>query len=170
MKLLNMVIKCINRVENFLMVWLTMGFGVLIMYEIIMRALGLTNIPWLEEFSRYMLVYTTLLGSSMAIKDNGHMAMDTLMITLSKPIVKVLHVLINIICTATWIVVAYFSLEWTLRLKLIGTTAGSVSLAMWIIWVPVVVFCASSAIRYAIQICKSIAALRVREAEGGEVA
>ncbi len=170
MKLLNTVIKCINRVEDFLMVWLTMGFGVLIMYEVIVRALGLTNIPWLEEFSRYMLVYTTLLGSSMAIKDNGHMAMDTLMVTLPKPVVKVLHVLINIICTATWIVVSYFSLKWTLRLKLIGTTAGSVNLAMWIIWVPIVVFCASSAIRYTIQICKSIAALLVKEAEEGEAA
>lgn len=151
------------------MVWLTMGFGVLIMYEITVRALGFTNIPWLEEFSRYMLIYTTLLGSSIAIKDNGHMAMDTLLVTLPKPVVKVLHVVINIICTLTWIAMAYFSYKWTLRLKLIGTTAGSVSLAMWIIWTPIVVFCASAAIRYAIQIFKSIAALKTREA-GGEAA
>ena len=170
MKLLNTVIKCINRVEDFLMVWLTIGFGVLIMYEIIVRAIGLTNLPWLEEFSRYMLVYTTLLGSSMAIKEHGHMAMDTLLVSLPKPVVKVLHVLINIICTITWIIVAYFSFKWTMRLKLIGTTAGSVSIGMWIIWTPIVVFCASAAIRYGIQIYKSIVALKVKEEVGGEAA
>lgn len=170
MKLLGTVIKCINRVEDILMVWLTMGFGVLIMYEIVVRAIGLTNIPWLEEFSRYMLVYTTLLGSSMAIKEHGHMAMDTLLVTLPKPIVKVLHVLINIICTITWVIVAFYSYKWTMRLKLIGTTAGSVNIAMWIIWAPIVVFCASAAIRYVIQICKSIVALKAKEDIGGEAA
>lgn len=83
---------------------------------------------------------------------------------------EVLHVVINIICTATWIAVTYFSFQWMLRLRLIGTTASSVNIKMWIIWLPIVLFCVSSAVRYLIQIFKSVFQRKAKETEGGEAA
>lgn len=165
MKFINKAIKIFNKIEELAMVILTMGFGALIIYEIVVRALGLKNIAWLQEFSCYMLIYTTLLGSSMAVKHEGHMAMDTLLVTLPKKVVKVLKVIINIVCSACWMVVTYYGWKWVVRLKLIGTTADSVSLKQWIIWIPIVFFFFTTTIRFIIQLVKSIVNVVRKEKE-----
>ena len=41
---------------------------ILIVAQVILRKLFETGIHWLEEFGRYVLIYSTFIGASIAIK------------------------------------------------------------------------------------------------------
>lgn len=63
--------------RNFITVF-TLGVGAIILYEIVVRNLGLQGLKWIDELGRVMLITTTLIGSSLAVKHKGHMIMDVL--------------------------------------------------------------------------------------------
>lgn len=56
----------------------TMIVGVLIIYDVVVRNLGIQGFQWMEELGRATLVITTIIGCSHAARENGHMVMDTL--------------------------------------------------------------------------------------------
>lgn len=67
-----------RKAEDAVMVFGMVGFGALIMIQIVVRMFGMTGITWLEEFSRYMFIISVFIGCSRAVETNGHMVMDML--------------------------------------------------------------------------------------------
>jgi len=141
-----------HELEIFLIVAMTMTIGLLIFAEVIMRSvLHMRGISWLNEFSRYMLILTTILGSSMAASENGHMVMDTLYNVLPAKAAFGVKGLVHLLCAGFWSYIDYWTWKWVLRLVKIGTRAESVKMPMYIIWIPVGFFIATMAIRYFVE-------------------
>ena len=68
----------LNWVEMNFLIFFTSFIGLYIILEIILRVLHIQGSRWIEELSRMMLVTTTLVGSSVAVKSKGHMGMTVL--------------------------------------------------------------------------------------------
>lgn len=88
----------------------TIVMGAIIMVDVVFRNLGMQGISWVEEFGRFMLVATTLLGCSIAVRSNGHMLNGcTLYCPPCESIVCTeVHCLCRVLC--------YVSLHWLLQL------------------------------------------------------
>ena len=139
----------IHQAEIFVIVFMTLAIGLLIFAEVIMRSvLKMRGISWLNEFSRYMVVLTTILGSSMAASENGHMVMDTLYTMLPPRVSYGVKGLVHSFCALFWAYIDYYAWSWTARLIRIGTRAESVKMPMYIVWIPVGFFLATMALRY----------------------
>ena len=146
----------IKQAETFVIVSMTLVIGLLIFAEVIMRSvLKIRGISWLNEFSRYMVVLTTILGSSMAASENGHMVMDTLYTLLPARASYAVKGLVHWFCALFWAYIDYYAWSWTARLVKIGTRAESVKMPMYVVWIPVGFFLATMAVRYLVEGWKS---------------
>lgn len=161
------------KIEMFLLVSLTLIFGALNMVEIFRRMFGMASLRWMEEFSKYMLVVTTMIGSSIAVSSDGHMIMDTLVMVLPRRITLLLKSLTNLLCALFWGFFGYHSYFWLGKLIKIGSKMATVSIPVYIIWIPFCICCFTAALRGVIQAWKKLDEFihyrRETTAEGGDI-
>jgi TRAP-type C4-dicarboxylate transport system permease small subunit len=69
----------INRITEAILVIVLSGMAVVVLLQVIFRYV--INLPlfWTEELARYCLVWSSLLGSAVAVKRGQHIAVDIFM-------------------------------------------------------------------------------------------
>lgn len=133
--------------RNFITLF-TLGVGLIILYEIVMRNLGMQGLKWIDELGRVMLITTTLIGSSVAVKHRGHMIMDVLYSVLGDKPAALLRSLTYLIAGAFYLYLSYYSIEWTMRLMRLGRTMQTINLPAYITWIVISFSIASMGLRY----------------------
>ena len=152
-KIIQKLVWIYNNIERFYMIIFTSGIAIFILYDIIARNLGGQGLKWIEEMGRMMLVTTTILGCSMAVKDNGHAVMDTLYNFLPGKVCYVMKIIVNIICGAGFIYLGYYAVQWTTTLyKMKKTLEAFAAIQQWIFWVVISIGFITMGFRYLIQI------------------
>ena len=148
--------KALNWVEmNFLIVF-TSFIGVAIMVEIVLRIFGIQGSKSIEEISRMMLVTTTFVGSSLAVKTKGHVAMTALVDLFPPKIGNVFEILSNLICGGGFLFLAYSAAKWTASLAKVGRTMDSASFPLWPFWVVIAFSFLTTGVRFLLEIVKVI--------------
>lgn len=138
-----------RKVEDIIMAWGMVGFGALIMVQIVVRLFGMTGITWLEEFSRYMFVISVFIGCSRAVETNGHMVMDMLYSVLPAKVGQFFQGLVHLGMSGFSFFLCYYAYEFCMKLYRLGTSAETISaVKRWTIWVPVIICLFSMGIRY----------------------
>ena len=118
----------------------TLLIALLILASIIIRAFGLQSFSWLDELSRFMLVTTTLCGSSLAVRTNEHMVMDSVYSMFSEKIGDILRAIVNWICGLGFIYLSYYAFEWMRKLFKMHKMTSTLGIPIWPVWV-IVSFC-----------------------------
>ena len=105
-----------RRLEYILLV-LPMAFlCICIVVNIFMRAFLDSGLAWLEELSRYIFVFSTFLGASIAIETGQHPKMTAVTDALhNKPRYAVLFIG-NLFCAALSFLVAFYGYQQILRM------------------------------------------------------
>lgn len=124
-------------------------FGVFIMYEIVVRALGRSGLPWLQEFSQYMFIISVFIGSSRAVEHDDHMVMDILYRTTPVRF----HGLVQCLVDFFMILLSLFLLLCTYNywsyLHRMGTSTQTISgIKMSAVWLPIVFCMGTMAVRH----------------------
>jgi len=143
--------KFYNNLEYGFLIIFTLTIGALIIVEVIIRACGMQGFKWLEEMGRFMLVTTTLIGCSIAVKSNGHMVMDVIYNILKPKMAYMLKTLVNLLCGAFYLYLGYYAVEWMLKLHKIGKYMESFRFPSYIMWVFVSLGMITMGFRYLIQ-------------------
>ncbi len=65
--------------------------SIVIFMQVVYRYVFHASLPWSEEFARYILVYLTFLGASVAVKRNAHIGVEMVVSLLPRPVAKVLE-------------------------------------------------------------------------------
>lgn len=144
--------QIINSIEKAILVYPFLLLGCLIVFEVLSRKLMGFGLSWLQELGRYIMVYGTFLGASIAVSDRSHPAMTAIYNKL-KPVPKaVVSLLRNLMCGIVLAVVAYYSWIQFFNYIRIGTLTSSLwGLPMYIFFVPVPICLTTMAIRYFIE-------------------
>jgi len=161
---LRKLVALYNNVESFYMTVFTLLIGALVILEVIMRTMGFQGIQWLEEMGRFMLVTTTLIGCSVAVKSNGHMIMDVLYNLLGPRAAYACKALVNLICGCFYLYLGYYAAGWMLKLKKIGKMMESIQFPSYVMWVIVSIAVGTMGFRYLVQ-CKNCIVKACRGAE-----
>lgn len=152
--------KLYARLENLYMVIFTLLIGALIIFEVVVRAMGFQGITWLEEMGRFMLVTTTLIGCSVAVKSNGHMIMDVLYNLLKPKAAYVCKAFVNLLCGVFYLYLGYYSVLWMLKLRKIGKMMESLRFPSYVMWIIVALAVLTMGFRYLVQCIKCILKIR----------
>jgi TRAP-type C4-dicarboxylate transport system permease small subunit len=161
----NLAIRILNKVEIWLMVFPLSLLCILIFAEIIMRTCFQTGFSWLEEFGRYVLVFSTFLGASIAIKRNDHATMLALLQALSPKWRQMIMVLRDVALGCFLLVLDYYAGRQVLNLMAIGTRTSTLALPLWFAYIILPISILVMSIRYFISAKNNLHILRETNTE-----
>lgn len=109
--------------------------AVLVIGNVITRYAFGHSYPWVEEATRYMMIWAAFLGAGPALRVGGHIAIDTLQVALPPKLARLLRALIVFIVAATlawvlWLGIEYVDFAWYQESPVLGWSLGKVYLAL----------------------------------------
>lgn len=114
MKIINAICDLIEKICKY---FLTVAFAVMViitLIEVVRRyAMGLSY-PWAEELVRFLLVWTTFIGGSVALKRGELVYLDLIQKKLSEKKLKLNLAINSVIVLAFLVIIFKLSLEYSL--------------------------------------------------------
>lgn len=107
---------------------------ILIVAQVILRKLFETGIHWLEEFGRYVLIYSTFIGASIAIKSDEHPRMTAVLLILPYKLRQIISILGDLICAFILLVLDYYAWIQVFNVFQRGTRTSTLPMPMCLIY------------------------------------
>jgi C4-dicarboxylate transporter DctQ subunit len=104
----------------------------LLFVNVVLRYWFLAPISWAEELTLYIMVWIVFVGSSVAIRTRGHIAIDLLPLALSPAGRRRLAIVVAVVVLAFLAVFIHYSGEHTLRVRSIGQVTPVMQAPMWL--------------------------------------
>ena len=92
----------------------------------------LAPISWAEELTLYVMVWIVFVGSSVAIRTRGHIAIDLLPLVLSPAGRRRLAIFVTLTVLVFLAVFFYYSAQHTLRVRAVGQVTPVMQAPMWL--------------------------------------
>ncbi len=121
---------------------------ILTVVQIITRSVFKTGIHWLEEFGRYILLYSTFIGAGIAIKSDEHPRMTAIIAILPEKIGYIVRILGDLICAVILLVLDYYAWIQVTNVFVRGTRTSTLPLPMWIVYAILPVAMIIMSVRY----------------------
>ncbi len=121
---------------------------ILTVVQIIMRTIFKTGIHWLEEFGRYILLYSTFIGAGIAIKSDEHPRMTAIIAVLPEKMAYIVNILGDLICATILLVLDYYAWIQVINVFVRGTRTSTLPLPMWIVYAILPVAMIIMSVRY----------------------
>lgn len=97
--------KAIRHILNFAIAISLAAMSILVFGNVVLRYAFNSGITWSEEMARFLFIWMVFLGSIVALKDNEHLGVDTLVKKLPDRWKKVVYVISNLLILYTlWLV------------------------------------------------------------------
>lgn len=75
-KAVNAISEAVNVFSKYLLIWVSGIFTVIVITQVVCRTFLQYSFVWADEISRYLLVWLTFVGASVAYHDNDMAALD----------------------------------------------------------------------------------------------
>ena len=145
------VLHVLDVIEGYLLAIPFVLLCVLIVVDIAMRTFFQSGLSWLEEFGRYVLVFGTFLGASMAIRTDDHPRMTALLVAVPHTVRQILKIVGDLICIVGLAVVDYYSWLQIASMMRIGTMTSTLPVPLWVPYVIIPIALCTMAVRYVIE-------------------
>lgn len=109
--------------------------AVLVIANVISRYVFGYSFTWVEEVTRYGMIWTAFLGAGLALRVGGHIAIDTLAASLPPAAARAVRSAIVLVIAATlavlvWLGIEYADFAWEQETPVLGWSFGQVYLAI----------------------------------------
>ena len=109
--------------------------SVLVSGNVISRYVFSFSFPWVEEVTRYAMIWIAFLGSGFALRVGGHIAIDVLAESVPVPVARAIRVLIALMLVVTlvimtWLGAEYAEFAWEQETPVLGWSCGAIYLAI----------------------------------------
>jgi TRAP-type C4-dicarboxylate transport system permease small subunit len=121
--------------NQWLLAALLATMSVLVMGNVLSRYLFAHSFTWVEEITRFMMIWSAFLGSGLALRVGGHIAIDTLAQSLPPGMARWVRSAIVALIAASllamlWLGVQYVDFAWEQETPVLAWSYGKVYLAM----------------------------------------
>jgi TRAP-type C4-dicarboxylate transport system permease small subunit len=121
--------------NRWVLVVLVAVMAALVIANVISRYVFLHSFTWVEEASRYLMIWTAFLGAGLALRVGGHIAVDSLQQALPARGARALRALLVLVVGATLVALTWLGLEyaqfgWEQETPVLGWSFGMVYLAI----------------------------------------
>lgn len=122
-------------VNRWLLIALLGVMAAMVIGNVISRYLLSHSFPWVEEATRYMMIWAAFLGAGPALRVGGHIAIDTLQAAVPVLVARLLRALIvgivaGTLVTLTWLGIEYVEFAWYQESPVLGWSLGKVYMAL----------------------------------------
>ena len=123
------------RLNRWALIALISAMAVLVFANVLARYLLNFSIIWVEELTRYMMVWVGFLGSGLVLRLGAHVAVDVLQDALPAGAARTLRAAIVVLLAVTfgamlWLGIRYAAFAWDQRTAVLDWSTGAVYLAI----------------------------------------
>ena len=126
--------RALLRLNRWVVIVILAAMALMVFANVALRFLTDESIIWVEEVSRYLMIWLTFLGAGLVLRYGGHIGIDTLQDSLPKhaAIVRVVifALLLGFFGFMVWIGTRYAMLTWGQTTPVMQIPVGIVYLAM----------------------------------------
>jgi TRAP-type C4-dicarboxylate transport system permease small subunit len=126
--------RALLRINRGVVIAILAAMALMVFVNVALRFLTDHSILWVEEVSRYLMIWLTFLGSGIVLRYGAHIGIDTLQERLPRqaPAIRALIfvLLLAFFATMVWLGVRYALLTWGQTTPVLGIPIGAVYLAM----------------------------------------
>lgn len=122
----------LQKIEDFI---LFLAFVIMILgsfAQVVNRNIFKLGISWLEEISRYSLVYMALFATEAGLRDNSQISLTTLTERLGSTAKAICHIISKLVIIAFSAVCFYFSFNIIQTQIMSGQVSSGLHIPMWI--------------------------------------
>lgn len=98
--------------NQFLVGGLMLVMTVLVFANVVLRYLAGFSLPWVEEITRYMMIWVTYLGAGLALRAGVHVAVELLQDMIPAPLTHVLRTGIAVVILVFLAAVAWYGFSY----------------------------------------------------------
>lgn len=123
------------RLNRWALVALVGAMAVLVFGNVVSRYLLNFSLIWIEELTRYMMVWVGFLGAGLVLRLGAHIAVEAFQDLLPKRVAQVLRAGIVVLLAATfaamtWLGVRYAAFAWDQETPALNWSTGAIYLAI----------------------------------------
>lgn len=164
MRFLVLFCKKLETIMKFCIGWMLLLMSMLAFIGVLTRYFFFYSIPWLEEATRYLMVWMTFLVGALAVNDESHINIDFLPNLFNKKIKKMdANIILNILILIGMGCFAYFNFFQISASMKSGVVSPVLRIPMWMMYCSTIV-CAGISVLFCI---KNIF-LKIQHIKGGE--
>lgn len=129
------------------------GMTFVIFLQVVFRYIFKSPLAWSEELARFLFIWMTFIASYVGARKGAHIGVEALQKALPYPGGKILKTLSNLICTAFFFIIAYYTISfWP---KLMTQISPALSLPMAFVYLSMIIGSAFMAFWYFILAIKA---------------
>lgn len=133
-KVVKRLFQFITISEKFVISYTMLVISLLVFLQVLTRYVFEYSTPWLEELTRFLMIWMVLIGSSLAVKTNKHITIDMLDLLLKRDIARKLYQLfINTIGIIFSAFLIYYSFEVVMRTATYDQVSGAMRVPMYLV-------------------------------------
>ena len=157
------VLRILDNLEEYLAGGMLLLMALLYFLEVVLRYAFSHSIAWVEELLRYMMVFITFFGASVAIKYGSHMSVNVIEYIPSPTVKRLIDVFVALMGIVFSVFILYFGWLLVLRVKGFGQQSPAMQVPMYIPYAIIPLGFASMLARFSHKFLISVKVLLKRE-------
>jgi C4-dicarboxylate transporter, DctQ subunit len=145
---MDQLIRRLNKMEEGLVGFSLLGLAVLTCVETILRYSVNYTFTWFQEFSNYMIIFTTFLGASIGVKYGTHFSMDALIQYAPDRACHAIRGAAYLICGTMVLFFIYLGTVHILKLRAYDVRTAAMQIPMFIPYIPIPLFSITMSFRF----------------------
>lgn len=126
--------RCLMLGGKILVGAIMLGATFLLCWNVVLRYLFHSGIPWAEEITRYTLLWTVFVGAGVTAREGAHISMEAFFNLLPEKLQRIGWLAINLFCIATIATILSFGAAMVRMVIDTGQTSEAAFVPMWIIY------------------------------------
>src|SRR5438093_13184358 len=126
--------QALLQLNRWIVIVVLAAMAVMVFANVLLRFFTDNSILWVEEVSRYLMIWLTFLGSGLVLRYGGHVGIDTLQEALPRHAAAIRAVifiiLLGFFALMVWVGMRYAAFAWKQTTPVLQIPIGAVYLAM----------------------------------------
>ncbi|SNY92715.1 TRAP-type C4-dicarboxylate transport system, small permease component [Cohaesibacter sp. ES.047] len=136
-----------RHLERIVVTGVLMTTTITLVIQVFMRYVLAEPLVWAEELARYLLVWCTMVGASLAVKESRHIIVDFAPVLFGPRSIKLFSIISHTGVLVFCAVILYYSIPFVQRVMAIGQLSPTLQVPMWTVYLALPVGCGMAALR-----------------------
>ena len=159
--------KFLDNFEGYLCVVMLAAMSIIVFLQVVYRFILKASLPWSEEASRYLLVWTSFLGGAYGVRQGAHLGVEAVTLLLPKRVRSLVEIFSLVIGTALCCIILKFGIDIVMTQMSRMQYSPAMRIPMGYMYMAIPVGMVFFIIRYIQSIIDKVKALRQEGAENG---
>ncbi|WFE74817.1 TRAP transporter small permease [Roseinatronobacter sp. S2] len=123
--------------ERFILAAILLALVLILAAQVVFRYLVGSPLVWSEELARYLLIWCTFIGVSLAVREGRNISVDLLPVLAGQAWLRTFGVVALLGSAIFFALMVWYSVPLTQRIAQIGQRSPGLNLQMWIVYAAV---------------------------------